>query len=50
MREAEKDPFLQDKLMVRRWDDLAKDPEMQTLPLSHYESMAVNSLLRAKMS
>ncbi|KPI43529.1 uncharacterized protein AB675_6878 [Cyphellophora attinorum] len=45
-REAEKDPYLQDKLMVRRWDDLAKDPDAVTLPLSYYEDMAVNSLMR----
>lgn len=45
MREAEKDPYLQDKLKVRRWDDLAKDPEMETLPLEHYQDMAVRSLV-----
>jgi hypothetical protein len=33
--------------MVRRWDDLAKDPDAVTLPLSHYKDMAVNSLMRA---
>lgn len=45
MREAERDPWLQQKLAVRRWDDLAKDPEMKTQPLSHYREMAVNSLI-----
>lgn len=44
MREVEKDPWLQDKLMVRRWDDLAKEPEKQTFPLSYYEQMAVDNL------
>jgi phosphonoacetate hydrolase len=45
MREAEKDPYLEDKLMVRRWDDLAKDPNMKTLPLNHYEGMAARHLI-----
>lgn len=46
MREVEKDPWLQDKLMVRRWDDLAKEPEKKTFPLGYYEQMAIGNLLR----
>lgn len=43
---AQKDPLLQEKLNVRRWDDLAKDPDMEVDPLSSYEDIAVKSLLR----
>ena len=46
MREVEKDPWLQDKLMVRRWDDLAKEPEKKTFPLSYYQQMAIENLVR----
>lgn len=45
VREAQKDPLLGAKLAVRRWDDLAKEPNMETLPLEYYERMAVKSLL-----
>lgn len=48
VREAQKDPFLEEKLQVRRWDDLAKDPDMQTPPLSSFEDMMVVSLLRSR--
>lgn len=47
VREAQRDPWLQNKLAVRRWDDAAKDPAMQTRPLSFYEEMAVRNLLRS---
>ncbi|KIX03322.1 phosphonoacetate hydrolase [Rhinocladiella mackenziei CBS 650.93] len=48
VREAEKDPLLSAKLAVRRWDDLAKVPNMETLPLRYYERMAINSLLNSR--
>ncbi|EXJ77964.1 hypothetical protein A1O3_09123 [Capronia epimyces CBS 606.96] len=48
VREAEKDPLLAAKLAIRRWDDLAKVPDMETLPLDHYEPMAVESLLASR--
>lgn len=48
VREAEKDPWLQQKLAVRKWDDMAKDPELKTQPLSHYRQMAVDSLIAEK--
>ena len=34
--EFERGPFVQDAVRLRRWDDLAKDPEMKTPPLSHF--------------
>ena len=46
----EKDPFLQSKLAVRRWDDLAKEPAMETYPLDHYKDMAVKNLTRWSIS
>lgn len=41
----QKDPILENKLQVRKWDDLAKVPGMKTHSLSFYEEMAVQSLL-----
>lgn len=49
VREAEKDPWLAQKLAVRKWDDMAKDPELKTQPLSHYRGMAVESLREQMM-
>lgn len=49
VREAEQDPWLQQKLAVRRWDDLAKDPDLKTQPLNYYHDMAVDSLLTEQM-
>lgn len=48
VQEAQKDPLLQEKLQVRKWDDLAKDPDMQTPPLSSFEDMMVASLLQSR--
>lgn len=48
VREAEKDPWLQQKLAVRKWDDMAKDPELKTQPLNYYREMAVESLRAEK--
>ncbi|EXJ75416.1 uncharacterized protein A1O5_02112 [Cladophialophora psammophila CBS 110553] len=46
--EAQKDPLLEAKLAVRRWDDMAKVPNMVTLPLEYYERMATKSLLESR--
>ncbi|EME44302.1 hypothetical protein DOTSEDRAFT_117926, partial [Dothistroma septosporum NZE10] len=43
--QAQNDPLLKDKLAVRRFDDLAKDPEMVTPPLDNFAAMAVRSLV-----
>jgi predicted HD phosphohydrolase len=43
--EAQKDPLLEKKLAVRRWDDQAKVPDAKVPPLAAYEDMAVHSLL-----
>ncbi|KAK5193353.1 hypothetical protein LTR96_005167 [Exophiala xenobiotica] len=48
VREAQKDPLLEAKLAVRRWDDMAKVPNLETLPLHYYERMAVKSLLKSR--
>lgn len=32
----EQQPYYAESLVVRRWDDLAKDPELKTPPLAHY--------------
>jgi gamma-butyrobetaine dioxygenase len=29
-------PFYESSLVVRRWDDQAKDPNLATPPLAHY--------------
>lgn len=42
--EAEKDPWLQDKLKVRRWDDQAKVVGMETEPLESYKEIAAKAL------
>lgn len=43
--EAQKDPWLEAKLAVRRWDDLAKTPDLTVPPLEVYEEMAYECLL-----
>lgn len=48
VKEAQKDPWLENKLAVRRWDDQAKDPNMKTPPLSHFEEMTVRSLIQSR--
>jgi predicted HD phosphohydrolase len=42
---ARQDPWLEEKLAVRRFDDLAKDPSLKVEPLSFYEDMAIKSLV-----
>ncbi|KAJ5701747.1 hypothetical protein N7488_009295 [Penicillium malachiteum] len=46
--EAQKDPWLQAKLAVRRWDDLAKDPGCVVCPLEVYEEIAYQCLLESR--
>ncbi|KIW13202.1 phosphonoacetate hydrolase [Exophiala spinifera] len=48
VREAEKDPLLMAKLAVRRWDDMAKIPNQETLPLEYYGKMATKSLIESR--
>ena len=36
IRAFEKDPFFNEALQLRTWDDHAKNPEMKTPPLKHY--------------
>lgn len=32
----ENSPFFQSSILLRRWDEVAKDPNLQTPPLSHF--------------
>lgn len=48
VEEANKDPWIKNKIALRRWDDQAKDPAMETPPLSHFEEMTVRSLLKSR--
>lgn len=52
VKEAQKDPWLMQKLAVRKWDDLAKDPKLKTPDLQSYENVAAKCLLdsRAKVT
>jgi predicted HD phosphohydrolase len=45
VKEAQKDPLLDQKLAVRRWDDLAKVPDKQVPGLDAYEDMTVKCLV-----
>ncbi|KAJ5646487.1 hypothetical protein N7490_002859 [Penicillium lividum] len=46
--EAQKNPWLQAKLSVRRWDDLAKDPDCVVPPLEAYTEIAYHCLLESR--
>ncbi|KXT18753.1 hypothetical protein AC579_2716 [Pseudocercospora musae] len=48
VKEAQKDPLLEDKLTVRRFDDLAKDPDMQTPDLHSFETSAIKALAHSR--
>ncbi|OJI98060.1 hypothetical protein ASPVEDRAFT_880579 [Aspergillus versicolor CBS 583.65] len=48
VRDARNDPWLDAKLAVRRWDDRAKDPEMEVPGLDAYEDMAVRCLVDSR--
>ena len=38
-REFEANPFFQNAVRLRHWDDAAKDPEMPTPAVAHYEPL-----------
>lgn len=42
---AKQDPFINDKVALRKWDDLAKDPDVQAPTLDNYLDMAVKNIL-----
>ncbi len=48
MEEANKDPWIQEKVALRRWDDQAKNPNMKTPPLGNFEEMTVRSLSKSR--
>ncbi|KAK4499298.1 hypothetical protein PRZ48_009811 [Zasmidium cellare] len=48
IKEAQKDPWLENKLAVRRWDDLAKDPNLKTPELQSFAPMATKSLIQSR--
>ncbi|EME79187.1 uncharacterized protein MYCFIDRAFT_143126, partial [Pseudocercospora fijiensis CIRAD86] len=48
VKKAQEDPLLEGKLTVRRFDDLAKDPNMQTPDLYSFETSAVRALTRSR--
>uniref|UniRef100_A0A8H7N0P2 HD domain-containing protein n=1 Tax=Bionectria ochroleuca TaxID=29856 RepID=A0A8H7N0P2_BIOOC len=50
VKEAENNPWLQEKLAVRRYDDLAKNPDAVTPPLEAYQEMAYKCLLESRSS
>lgn len=45
---AEQDPWLQDKLNVRKWDDLAKNPEIKAPAIDTYVDIAVKNIIDNK--
>ncbi|KAJ5669157.1 Alkaline phosphatase-like alpha/beta/alpha [Penicillium macrosclerotiorum] len=47
--EAQKDPWLEEKLAVRRWDDLAKDPKNIVPGLEAYEELVYQCLLEYRV-
>lgn len=44
---ASQNPFINDMVALRKWDDLAKDPSIQAPELSNYIDMAVNNIMVA---
>ncbi|KAF9892877.1 hypothetical protein FE257_000466 [Aspergillus nanangensis] len=46
--EARKDPWLEAKLAVRRWDDKAKVPNMEVPNLASYEDLAIEYLASSR--
>jgi gamma-butyrobetaine dioxygenase len=46
-RKFEQQPFAREAVRLRRWDDLAKVPEMQVPPLEHYRAIIEATQLRA---
>lgn len=41
----ESEPHFQEALRLRRWDDLAKDPQLETKPIEHFRSVLEHALL-----
>lgn len=48
VKAAQKDPWLEAKLAVRRWDDLAKDPNLKTPDLQSFQGSAIKSLIQSR--
>ncbi|KAF2102469.1 Phosphonoacetate hydrolase [Rhizodiscina lignyota] len=48
VKEAQKDPWLQEKLAVRRWDDQAKEAGAKTPDLKSYEPIATKCLMNSR--
>ncbi|KAI2703862.1 hypothetical protein CBS147317_5155 [Penicillium roqueforti] len=48
IQEAQKDPLLEAKLSVRRWDDLAKKPNWKVPDLEAYEEIAYRCLIDSR--
>ena len=46
----EKNPFFKNALQLRKWDDNAKDPEMETPPLEHYLPLVKAALVSSAMN
>lgn len=41
----ESEPYFQESLRLRRWDDLAKDPQLETPPITHFRGILESCLL-----
>ena len=50
IRAFEEDPFFNEALQLRTWDDHAKDPEMETPPLEHYLPLVQVALVSGRTS
>jgi predicted HD phosphohydrolase len=48
VKQAQQDPWLKEKLQIRQWDDLAKDPNIQAPEITNYVDMAVRNVLETK--
>jgi phosphonate degradation associated HDIG domain protein len=44
MKKFEETPFYKDAIELRKWDDLAKDPELKTAPVEHFVKNIENSI------
>lgn len=44
MKKAELDPWLSQKVALRKWDDLAKNPSMVVPSLDTYRAMVMSCL------
>ncbi|KAF2164023.1 hypothetical protein M409DRAFT_68240 [Zasmidium cellare ATCC 36951] len=48
VKAAQQDPWLENKLAVRRWDDLAKNPKLKTPELQSFAASATKSLIQSR--